>query len=452
MGATSKQSGLSPSSSGRFKKAYEFLVDHEQRAAPFTKAELSSATGWKAGTIKTYLSKKWSKIVKAGGASLKSVGVAGYKLDEFTRLMSQRDDVSGEPRKPPMQPEVEALLRKARESALLALQIYNNPTVRFRTEGFAVMMIIAWTALCHAIFQRRGTTYFYTDPATGSVVLIDGDAKAWELAKCLEELYGGDYPAARRNLAFFIKLRNRIEHRFVPEIDPMVSGECQSLLFNFDELLVAEFGAYFALRETLAVPLQTAHVRTDATVDALRALQARYFDEVRAFIVDFRTHLPAEVLGDQRFRFSVYLIPKPANHAPGDLAVEFVKVTPENESKLAELTSGIVAIRERPVANADSLKASDVVKAVAERVGKPFNRAHHIRAWKRYQVRRPLKKGGRVSVDGCNTAYCIPDKVHNDYVFTPAWVDFLVVKLADEKEYGELTKNKVQPPPKPSAR
>lgn len=400
------------------------------------------ATGWKAGTITTYLSKKWSKIVRRDGTSLVSVGVSGYKLEEFTRLMSQRDDVSAEPRKPQLEPEVEALLQKAREAALLSLQIYNNPTVKFRTEGFSVMMIIAWTALFHAIFQRRGTPYLYLDPATGAVIQVDGDAKAWELTRCLDEFYGTQSVAVRQNLTFFIKLRNRIEHRFVPEIDPMVAGECQSMLFNFDELVVAEFGDYFAIRETLAVPLQTAHIRPGATLDALRKLQARYFEEMRGFVLEFRASLSPEVLGDQRFRFSVYLVPKPANHGPGDLAVEFVKVTPENATKLAELARGIVAIRERSVANADSVKASDVVKEVALRIKKPFNMAHHTRAWKRYQVRRAVRQGGKVSGEGCNTDYCVPDRVHNDFVYTPAWVDFLATKLADEKEYTALTKNK----------
>jgi hypothetical protein len=64
---------------------------------------------------------------------------------------------------------------------------------------------------------------------------------------------------------------------------------------------------------------------------------------------------------------------------------------------------------------------------------------NHTHAWKRYKVHRSLAKGGKVTSDGCNAQYCIPDEPHNDYLFTPAWVAFLVKTLADEGEYLALT-------------
>ena len=43
---------------------------------------------------------------------------------------------------------------------------------------------------------------------------------------------------ARANLEILIKLRNKIEHRFLPELDSHVFGECQSCLFNYEKLLI----------------------------------------------------------------------------------------------------------------------------------------------------------------------------------------------------------------------
>ncbi len=37
------------------------------------------------------------------------------------------------------------LLNKAREAALAAVQIFNNPNVTFKSETYVVLMIIAWT-------------------------------------------------------------------------------------------------------------------------------------------------------------------------------------------------------------------------------------------------------------------------------------------------------------------
>ena len=51
------------------------------------------------------------------------------------------------------------LLSKSQEAALTAIQVFNNPLVRFKTETFIVLMIIAWTYLLHAYYRRHGIEY-----------------------------------------------------------------------------------------------------------------------------------------------------------------------------------------------------------------------------------------------------------------------------------------------------
>ena len=57
--------------------------------------------------------------------------------------------------------KVKSLLQKSRESALLAVEVYNKPNTTFRSGGYIVLMIIAWTSLFHAIFERQKIKYFY---------------------------------------------------------------------------------------------------------------------------------------------------------------------------------------------------------------------------------------------------------------------------------------------------
>lgn len=47
------------------------------------------------------------------------------------------------------------LLKKSREAALAAVQIFNNPNISFKSESYVVLMIIAWTYLLHAYFRAR---------------------------------------------------------------------------------------------------------------------------------------------------------------------------------------------------------------------------------------------------------------------------------------------------------
>lgn len=410
-------------------RAYEFLIDHEARSAAFTVADLAAASGWKESSTKTVLAKKLRPFVLASPAGLQAKGLAGYNRDEFVRLMSQKQEVAADPKNPRLPPEIESLLRKARESALLALQVYNNPTTVFKTEGFIVLMVIAWTALLHAIFRKRKIDCHHKD-AAGTTILIDGDPKMWELQECLRAFFGGNQDPVRTNLEFFIALRNKIEHRYVPAIDPHVAGECQAMLLNFDELLAVEFGPYFGIRDSLTVPLQTSAIRNDEQGKVLRKLQAGHFEEVKGFIDDFRANLDPKVGGDQRYRFQVFLVPKVGNHrSSSDLAIEFVKVDAEHAN---ELGNQIVAIKERQVQvhNANLLKPTAVAREVARRLGKKFTINDHILAWKRYEVRP-----NRFTTTGCDVRYCVPDAVHQDFVYTQEWVEFLVNNLGDDVEY-----------------
>ncbi|XXV34517.1 DUF3644 domain-containing protein [Sorangium sp. So ce1504] len=424
----------------KVRRSYQFLLAHEQAGTTFTIDELVTATGWKRGTIGTYLKKKWGQLVHKGTHGFRAVGVSGFTEAEYVRLMSQKDEVSVDPRRPDLDPEVEALVRKARESALLALHVYNAPATVFRTEGFAVLMVIAWTSLFHAVFEQRSESYFYTEPDGVTPKLVDGDKKAWELDTCMKKLWAAADHAMRRNLDFFIRLRNRVEHRYVPAIDPHVAGECQALLLNFDEMLVQHFGTYYAIRESLAVPLQTTALRTAGQTEALRKLQAKHFDDVKEFIDAYRTGLPSPLYEDSRFAFRVFLVPKTGNHAnTSDLAFEFIKYDPNRPEDMAQIQKQIALIKERqvPVANAHLLSPKAVAKEVASKIGRPFNIHHHTLAWARYKVRRSGFDPG-----GCNTRYCVADPRHRDYSYTPEWVDLLVTKLADQVEYDALVNEK----------
>ena len=135
--------------------------------------------------------------------------------------------------------EVLSTLAKARESALLAVGIYNRPGTEFRSGGYIVLMVIAWTALFHAIFLKMGLKPFHVKLRRGKYIRyekVDGDNKAWELAECVRQFYGNKNTPARKNLEFFVGLRNKIEHRTMPYLDDQIFGECQALLLNFEDL------------------------------------------------------------------------------------------------------------------------------------------------------------------------------------------------------------------------
>src|SRR5213593_3980511 len=100
--------------------------------------------------------------------------------------------------------EVKALVQKARESALLAVETYNRPTAMFRSGAYIVLMVIAWTSLFHAIFLRRRVNPYHRKPGSSRYKKVDGDYWWWELAECVKQFYKDTNPPARKNLEIMI--------------------------------------------------------------------------------------------------------------------------------------------------------------------------------------------------------------------------------------------------------
>ena len=82
------------------------------------------------------------------------------------------------------------LLRKSREAALAAVQIFNNPNVTFKSETYTVLMNIAWTYLLHAYYRGRKVDYRYfaDGPKRRKFDRTrHGAFKHWEHERCLND-------------------------------------------------------------------------------------------------------------------------------------------------------------------------------------------------------------------------------------------------------------------------
>lgn len=337
---------MKTSNTEKFKKSYKFFSEMQKTNKGFKKIDIANATGWSISTVRTYVSKKWDKLLKEKNGQYFCDGMSNYTEDEYIRMMSQVYRYSNNPYKPVLPPNVEGLVLKARESALLALDIYTKPATVFKSQGYIVMMIIAWTALFHAIFEKQTKNYFYLNDDC-SFQIRDGDKRAWELSTCITKYFGSSASPVKENLKLFIGLRNKIEHRYVPAIDPDICGECQSLILNFDELMTREFGSYFALKETLAVPLQTSTVRTSYQIETMKKFQGENYNVLKEYIDAYRTELPDEIYDDPKFSFRVYLIPKVGNHRESsDVAYEFIKFDSRNSEDYKSLRNQITLIKE----------------------------------------------------------------------------------------------------------
>jgi len=335
-------------------------------------------------------------------------------------------------------------LEKCRASAIAAVDAYNRPGPRFRTAQFIVLITIAWTALFHAVFFRRRRRPWYVKRTSGRgrairYQKVDGEPKHWDLSECIRQYFANQSPPERRNLEFLIGLRNKIEHRHLPELDASLYGECQAALLNLEELVVKEFGSRYALAEQLAVSLQFSQVIPHEKKTAARALARGSARSVADYVETFRGGLPSTVLNSMKYSFNVFLLPKLVNRqSTADAAVQFIRVDEASQEELSRLEKLNVLIREKriPIANLDLLKPSQVVAEVRLRLPFTFTINSHTSAWRYFRVR---PRQGDPHPERTASEYCVYDGVHRDYLYTRTWVEKLIRELSDAARFQEVT-------------
>ncbi len=333
-------------------------------------------------------------------------------------------------------------LEKCRSAAIAAVDVYNRPGPRFRTAQYLVLITIAWTALLHAISYHRGRRPWYRKKtgATGKGVRymkVDGEPKHWELSECLKQHFGDKNPPERKNLEFLLGLRNKIEHRHLPELDAALYGECQAALLNLEELLVQEFGQKYGLAEQLAVSLQFSQLVPEEKSRATKALASSAVGSVKDYIEKFRASI-GPALNSMKYSFSVFLVPKVANRASAaDVAVQFIRVDEASAEELARLEKLNVLIREKhiPISNLGFFKPGEVVQEARLRLPYRFSIDAHTRCWRHHKVR---PGHGDPHPERTIAEYCVYDDVHEDYVYTPAWVEKLVRELSVPEEFERV--------------
>jgi len=333
------------------------------------------------------------------------------------------------------------LLESSIESVLMAVEIYNKPLVQFKLQSYITLMIIGWTKAFQAYFHMNGIKYFYKK--RGRYIKVDGEYKSWDISKCIENIeLESDIKA---NIIFFIKLRNKIEHRNLSssDLELITFGECQSLLYNYELFIVKNFGDEYSLNASLSFALQFATHNTAEQERSQKRQLSRELVDIKKFINSYRNSLSDDIFQSQKYSIKFLIIPKISNTKRGDLSIEFVKAESLSEGDYAQITA---IIKEKKVikeaANVKKYKPSQVIKIIRRHFkfneSVKFNASyHHVVLCKYYKV-RPFS----TSTDPfeTNSKYCLYDEAHNDYVYTKEWIRFLIDELSQNpiEKFNEI--------------
>lgn len=284
----------------------------------------------------------------------------------------------------------EELLRKSREAALAAVQIFNSPTVTFKSETYIVLMIIAWTYLLHAYFRKNRIDYRYfaTGPKRRQFDRTkNGAFKHWDLDRCLNERQCPLEREVVHNLKFLLGLRHEIEHQMTTRIDDLLSARFQACCINYDEAVTSLFGGKHGIAKHLAVSLQFASLSEDQ-VNSLEQ-QTGLPNHIKKYIEGFDGALTADEYASEKFAYRVIFVPKTVNHPnQADQVITFVKADSEL-AKTANATYAVIRETERP----KWLPSQVVAKVKADGFAK-FGMSHHTDLWKGRDAKNTAKGYG----------------------------------------------------------
>jgi hypothetical protein len=283
------------------------------------------------------------------------------------------------------------LLTKAKESALCAIKVFNDPLIKFKSEAFTVLMIIAWTYLLHAHYRSKRIDYRYykQNPKRKTYDRTKhGAKKYWELERCLNDTSCPIDHDTKNNLRFLIGLRHEIEHQMTRVLDDYLSGRYQACALNFNTYLKTLFGPRHALDTHLTYTIQF----VELTADQFK--QAETSDllppNLRAYIGSFDGALSHDEYNSPQYSYRLLFKKKLVNR-PGqaDKVVEFIDPTSEL-AKTIDKEYWVKKEVERP-----KFLAKHVVGEVRKAGFVKFRtNPEHVHMWRSEDAKNPAKGYG----------------------------------------------------------
>ena len=123
------------------------------------------------------------------------------------------------------QTTVSRLINKAKEAFVMAIEIYNKPSIQYRLEGFSFFICNAWELMLKAhIINKYGEEAVY---------YMDKKNRTISLENCVQKVFTNEKAPLRKNLEKVIELRNTSTHFITEEYEALYVPLLQACVFNF---------------------------------------------------------------------------------------------------------------------------------------------------------------------------------------------------------------------------
>lgn len=126
------------------------------------------------------------------------------------------------------------MIQKSLEAFMVAIELYNKPTIKYRVEGFSLFICNAWELLLKAHLIRT--------QGIASIYYKDNTERTKTLENCIKMVFTNESTPIRKNLEKIIELRNVSTHFITEEYEMIYIPLFQASVYNYIEKAQEWFG------------------------------------------------------------------------------------------------------------------------------------------------------------------------------------------------------------------
>ena len=171
------------------------------------------------------------------------------------------------------------LIEKSKEAFIMAIEIYNKPTIKYRVEGFSFFICNAWELMLKA--------YLISSQGESSIYYVDNPKRTITLEKCLQKIITNEKAPVRKNLAKIIELRNTSTHYVVEEYEMVYVPLFQACLLNY----VEKMQEYHGIDMTESIPQNFLTLSVSMKALDENVIRAKYPEEIATKILETQAQL-----------------------------------------------------------------------------------------------------------------------------------------------------------------
>lgn len=424
---------------------FQFLKDKEANGQSFRTNEILTATSWKSATFRTY----WVKgqlsdfISSIDEDTFEASNCQNISIVEFSKLLSQSKHRRGLGHN--CQSKLaKALLKKSRDNMMLALELYNRPSIENRMDAFVMCFCTAWEQLLKSIIIE-------TDGEES--IFCKGKKRGFKetisLRECLSKIFPDD-SKVRKNIEQITIFRDQAVHLLMPEIQGIASRIFQSGVLNYSSHFEKFTEVSFLSNNSAGMISLVGEFKTPP-ISVLRKI----YGDVAIDILDLATTLQNEVDENNDIEYAI------------PLKVKLVFATSDDEGNtitLAKADEGIEGLKkaliiEKPV---DRSKTHPYLqKNAIEEINKKIDETYSGEIIEKHLVFTDKKTTKKIINKNCFDAVVCKNgwktsnnKYHHKnsnpeyHYYSPALVEEFIKKVMAHEEYLTNTKKWYNTPKK----